>query len=93
MLNEVLKNIKIYNNKLVSLSPYRKAVPPHKRFQFHCSVGNFPHIRLYIASDFVYNDFNDAKIACERELIRRGVNPFKAQIFIQRRTKANETHA
>lgn len=87
---DVLKNLKVINNQIISLSPYRKAVPEGKRYQFHIRVGNPPQVRLYIASDFVYNDAGEAKYFAKRELTRRGIDPMRASIYTKRRNQVNE---
>lgn len=87
MLNEVLKNITVINNKVISLSPYRRPVPEGKRHQFVVQVGNYPNIQLYIVSDFIYNDPNEAKAFAERELVRRGINPMRARIYTVKKNK------
>ena len=88
---EALKNIIVANNKIVLLSPYRRPVPEGKRYQFVVRIGNYPNIKFYIASDFVYNDSNEARNAGERACASKGFNPMKANIFTQRRTKSAVT--
>lgn len=90
---EQFKHIIVANEKVVLLSPYRRAVPPGKRYQFICKVGNYPNIKLYIASDFCYNTSDEARNAGERECIKKGFNPMKAQIFTIRRNKYNALNA
>lgn len=86
-LKESLKNISIINNQIISLSPYRRPVPPGKRYQYQIRVGEYPQVKLYLCSDFVYNDGIEAKAHAERELIRRGIDPMKANIYLNRRNK------
>lgn len=90
---EALKNVGVFNNKIVLLSPYRRAVPPGKRYQFCVRVGNYPNIKLAINSDFVYNTSDEARNAGERECMKKGFNPMKAQIFTIRRNKYNALNA
>jgi len=84
---EALKNVAVFNNKVVSLSPYRKAVPPGKRYQYCLRVGNYPQIKLYVSSDFLYNDAKEAHLAAERECDRRGFDQMKATIFTMKRNQ------
>jgi hypothetical protein len=85
---EQFRNIVVANNKVISLSPYRRPMPEGKRHQFVAQVGNYPNVKLYIVSDFVYHDSHEARLFAERELIRRGFNPMKARIYTQRRNRS-----
>ena len=84
---EALKNVGVFNNKIVLLSPYRRAVPPGKRYQFCVRVGNYPNIKLAIQSDFIYNDANEARRFAERAIEYKGFRTSQANIFIQRKNK------
>lgn len=84
---EALKNIIVANNKIVLLSPYRRPVPEGKRYQFVVRVGNYPNIKLYIASDFIYNDAAEAKRFAERAVEQKGFRVNQANIYLQRKNK------
>jgi len=84
---DALKNIAVFNSKVVTLSPYRKPVPPGKRYQYSLRVGNYPQIKLAVTSDFVYNDAKEAHLAAERECERRGFDVMKANILTMKRNQ------
>lgn len=54
-------------------------------FQYHIKCGNHPRIWFYSVSPFEFVNKTDARKAATDKLIKRGINPNKAKIYVNQR--------
>ena len=60
-------------------------INPKYLFQYHIQIGNYPHVKFYSVSPFLYLSREAARQAANHIMIKQGINPNRAKIHTNQR--------
>ena len=58
---------------------------PKYMFQYHVQIGNYPHVKFYSVSPFLFLSRDAARQAANHMMEKSGINPNKAKIHTNQR--------